>query len=319
VSEATERTRGRCSPEICTCHHDPRRSPSRRRPVEGTFACNATRWTHRPARDQPGGMPERCSEVEWAFGYATQVFGEAMNDLPEKSALLRASARQAEAASDWGEASRRWDVFCQEFPHLPAGPLGAAHAARLCGDWEKASEILRTAAVRFPELAEIVVQMARLAEARGLTAEAVVHFRQAIAIEPAYPFHYIHLAQIYYATSDFTAAEQVLVNGAEATGEDQHLLLELAYLAERQSDWRAAAQRLRQCLERFPDNTAAIVRLAAALGQQRMVTDAATILTAAIRRFPSCVELEIALIRLPGTGGVYEPREYLRHARLLHQ
>jgi tetratricopeptide (TPR) repeat protein len=223
-------------------------------------------------------------------------------------------ARLAESDANWPEATARWEVVCQRFPHLPNGFLGLARAARLAGDFDKATAILQAAAKAFPTNTEIAVQSARLADARGLTTEADRHFRRAIATEPQNAFHYIHLALMHAGVADFVTADAVILQGMTAVGDHLHLSLEFARLAERRHDWPEATNRFRQHLATFPNDPTAILGLALGLAHQGQIQAAETILTDAIDRAPERVDLKITRIRLPGVGGPDRNKIYLRGA-----
>ncbi|WP_428486523.1 tetratricopeptide repeat protein [Rhodopila sp.] len=282
----------------------------------------AERWWRIAIAAEPGFWQAHSAlaaalRQQGAFEAASDILSSAITRFPDEPELLVCHARLADAAGDLAGSAQRWDAVCERYPHLPAGPLGSAQAARLQGEWDKASNTLRAATVRFSRNIDIALESGKLAQTLGLTDDAARRFRHAISIEPGNPFPYIHLARLYVSVADIPTAEQVLTEGVEKAGAGLHLLLDLACLSERKNDWNEAARRFRLCLERFPDETSAITGLAGALNHQGLLTEAEVLLGNAIERFPARVELAIAGLRLSDAGGAIRDQAYLERARLL--
>jgi tetratricopeptide (TPR) repeat protein len=97
---------------------------------------------------------------------ADRLLDEASARFPGNDPITLARAWLANALHDWPLALRRWDDIRTLHPDHPSGYIGGAHALRVAGRHEQAQRLLEDAMGRFPENDKIIVERARLANAR---------------------------------------------------------------------------------------------------------------------------------------------------------
>jgi tetratricopeptide (TPR) repeat protein len=103
---------------------------------------------------------------------AESLVKPAMRQFPDKIAPFLEYARIAVARKDWEEALRRWQPIRDEFKYF-GGYVGGAEALTQLGRFDEAEALLEQARYRFGTNPGPLIELARVAEARGDVAEAV--------------------------------------------------------------------------------------------------------------------------------------------------
>lgn len=117
-------------------------------------------------------------------------------------ALLRAKqpGSQAKALAEF-QAELRLD------PSNASAAYEAAQIYRNLGELEKAHELLTSALSHYPDFEEAQLALGRLLNVQKEPAQALLHLKKAVAIDPADSAAYFQLARTYHALGD-TAGEQ---------------------------------------------------------------------------------------------------------------
>ena len=166
----------------------------------------------------------------------------------------------------WGlvEAIRRWEALHKEFGNA-AGDLGVARALQELGRFGEAEERLRAAAVRFPQVAEIPIALAGLAERRCDFLAAANMWSETRRRFPTLRFGYEGGSRLFCNMKDYQAAEAVLTEAAARFPDDDWPRIAYAICADERCDWGEAAARWEAVRLALPGRPDGYLRGAAAL------------------------------------------------------
>jgi len=117
--------------------------------------------------------------------------------------------------------------------------------------------------------------------------QAVESLRQAIAMEPVAPEHYLDLSTVLLDVGDLDSAGRVIAEGIEQSVEKDGLFVQMGLLHRRKNDFRQAEDRFRMALEANPANEAAYLALAHLLLVMEREQEGFALLEAALERLPS--------------------------------
>ncbi len=108
--------------------------------------------------------------------------------------LFAEYAKAAEARLDWTEAWRRWETMESRFPDVPEAYRGQSAVLRRLGRVDEAHALLGVAALRFPDDANMMHDLARIAEQRRNWQEAEHCWRQFIKLDDRFWWAHVGLA-----------------------------------------------------------------------------------------------------------------------------
>jgi tetratricopeptide (TPR) repeat protein len=182
---------------------------------------------------------------------AETLLAEGVSVVRDDLGLASDYARRAEARADWPQARRRWAVVLDTFDD-PIGASRAANALAELGRIDQAEAELTEARRRFPLDAQIVDDLATLAERRGDIDAALLRWSELRRDLPHVSRGYTEAARLLRDRGDHAGADALITEGAGRSPREVNLQFTYAALAERQGDWAAAAERWKTNRARFP-------------------------------------------------------------------
>jgi tetratricopeptide (TPR) repeat protein len=147
-----------------------------------------------------------------------------------KAAELRQNARAAQQQKNWPAAERLWRQSLEEDPGDKAALIGLANALVYIGKLDEAKAFADGLVGEWPEDENGALLLARLAEERGDTEDAIRHWRRTLALSPAKTQAMIRLGRLLIGEGDFPGAEDCaarLVRLAPANPAGPSLLAEI--------------------------------------------------------------------------------------------
>ena len=195
---------------------------------------------------------------------AEVLLKQAVEKFPRAQEGWMERARLAERRGDSVEAIRRWEALHKEFGNA-AGDLGVARALQELGRFGEAEERLRAAAVRFPQVAEIPIALAGLAERRCDFLAAANMWSETRRRFPTLRFGYEGGSRLFCNMKDYQAAEAVLTEAAARFPDDDWPRIAYAICADERCDWGEAAARWEAVRLALPGRPDGYLRGAAAL------------------------------------------------------
>jgi len=167
-------------------------------------------------------------------------------------------ARVAVRRANWAEALTRWKRVQDRFSHQ-FGYFGYAQALVRLGRHEEADKELAAARTRFPTDPDPVVERARLSEATGDVAQAMIHWRQLVQRFPTHLAGYADAAEALDRLGEPAEAAAILHDAIERFPGEQRPTVELAKLLHRRQDFAAAADAWARVRQADPHNEQAIM------------------------------------------------------------
>lgn len=170
-------------------------------------------------------------------------------------------------------------------PHHPRARLilGAAH--RIAGQTHAALEVLEPLSREHPESAPVHLELGIALGETGRGSDAVAALRHALRLKPDSPDGWRILADQLDAQGDAQAADHARARYLKAANQDPRLMEAAAALV--QNDLPVAEARLRNHLQAFPTDVAALRMLAEVAGRLRRYTDALPLLEKCLELAPS--------------------------------
>ncbi len=204
---------------------------------------------------------------------------QAMRQFPDHIAGFLERARLAVHREDWEEALRCWKPIRDQFEYVGAY-VGAAQAFTHLQRYDEAEEVLQQARYRFGTNPSPLCEYARVAEAKGDTAEAIQRWKAVLYRFPLDMPVYSDASQAFERLGDPAEAETTLRAAVDRFPLELRPRIELAKLLLYQHlDFDAAVDAWSSLRQVLPDNEEAYVAGADAL-QKAGRTDAAAALRA---------------------------------------
>jgi tetratricopeptide (TPR) repeat protein len=125
-----------------------------------------------------------------------------------KAADLRQNARTAQQQKNWPAAERLWRQSLEEDPGDRAAIIGLGNALVYVGKLDEARDLSQALVAEWPEDENGPLLLARLAEERGDTADAISQWRRTLALSPAKTQAMIRLGRLLIGEGDFPGAEE---------------------------------------------------------------------------------------------------------------
>jgi len=245
-------------------------------------------WQQAALQARESGQTEQA----WA------LLAAAAQRFPDAAAVRHDLGRLAEADRNWTEAERCWRDFAALSPTVWWGATQIAHMLRHQGRIDAADTLLAEARDRFPNVAAVFFEHARLAETRRDWPEAGTRW---IAITERFPQAWEALAgqaRVCREQGQPDQARALLIAAAERFPATTGPLHELARLAESLRNWPAAERWWRVAIALDPGPWWSYAGLATALQEQGCLPEAEALLTAQFERL------------------AHEPWPFVEHARL---
>ena len=207
------------------------------------------------------------------------------------------------AKRDWARAAERWDEVCRRDPNQLGASLHQAVALRELGRYDDAEVLLRQAAAKFPEAAQPLTELARVAEARQDWEEALARWREARTRFPEEAASYVGEAAALRRSGRMEEAEPLLLKAAERLPHDPAPLAEWALIAHERRDWEEALKRWDSVHANFPDHRNAYLFGAMALRELGRLDEAEALLRSALGRFSPDFALQVEHGRIAEARG----------------
>jgi tetratricopeptide (TPR) repeat protein len=183
---------------------------------------------------------------------AEALLCDAMDRFPDEPQPVLDHARVALLRRDWKEAAARWQKARSRFPERSITCLGEAWALRELGHLDEAEALLREAIDKFPGEAQLVVDYARVSEARGDWPEATCRWEAARRQSPSDIAGFIGGAIALREMRQFGQAEDLLRETIADFPANAQIWSLYADLATRRNDWAGALARWQEAQTRFP-------------------------------------------------------------------
>jgi predicted Zn-dependent protease len=170
-------------------------------------------------------------------------------------------------------------------PGEPRARLILAAAKRLSGNGRAALEILEPLAREQPRVPAVQLELGVALGDEGRSAAAADAFRRAVQLEPNSPDGWRLLAEQLDAAGDEAGADQARARYLKAATNDPRLMAAAAALVE--NDLPLADARLREHLQAFPNDVAALRMLSEIAGRLRRYLEAQELLERCLKLAPS--------------------------------
>jgi len=200
---------------------------------------------------------------------------------------LQANARDSALKGAWQAALADWSVVRKAYPDDLSGYIGCAQALRRLGRFEHAEGHLRTAAGRFPNHADPLVDLARIAMERKDHALALSRWQLVTKEHPWHVSGWVGVATALRELERLPEAETAGRLALEQFPQKIEPYAELARIAQAKADWQEAARFWALIREKFPDFESAYTSCCWPLRCLKKYDEAAAIVTAAMRLFPA--------------------------------
>lgn len=218
---------------------------------------------------------------------AESLIADSLERFPTEAPLFIDHARMAEMRRDWPAAFARWNVVAERFPDMWEGLTGQARALREQGQPDQARLLLEDVAKRFSTAAGPIDELARVAEAVGDWPTAEKWWRASLALDPAPLSATIGLINALREQGRTSEAEAGLTEQFDRSPHEPWLLIEYARLAEFSADWSEAVKRWNVVQARFPQMWEGCRGLERSLRELGKLDEAEALLTNAVERFPN--------------------------------
>lgn len=161
---------------------------ARQREAEGDHGGALAAWQQAQAqvgfdRDNLAGMAHAL-RLLGRFAAAASILSAASLLFPDDVEIAAHHALVAGECDDWALAARRWSALLGRTELSPELMAEAARAHAMSGDFDHAGSMIETAIGRNPEVVQLHVIAAVLAEMRGAFAEALRRWDQVVALRP---------------------------------------------------------------------------------------------------------------------------------------
>ncbi|HEY6924881.1 MAG TPA: sulfotransferase [Steroidobacteraceae bacterium] len=170
-------------------------------------------------------------------------------------------------------------------PHHPRARLILGAAYRITGQTPTALEVLEPLSREHPESAPVHLELGIALSEGGRGSDAIAALRHALELKPDSPDGWRLLADQLDAQGDGPAADQARARYLKAANQDPRLMEAAAALV--QNDLPVAEARLRNHLQSYPTDVAALRMLAEVAGRLRRYVDALPLLEKCLELAPS--------------------------------
>ncbi len=220
------------------------------------------------------------------FDEAEALLLEGREQLGEHPACEVDLAWVATERKDWAVAIERWEGVRENRPDQVVGYLGGALALRESKRFDEAEGLLRNARERFPDNRQVLVDLGHVKVRRRDFAGAAEIWEEVRAQFPKDVESYIWGSFALRELRQLQAAEELLRAGLELHPTHQHLLADLARLAQLQGDWGETLRRWEAAGRVMPGAIEPQIGRAAALRGLRRFDEALSSLRELMEHFP---------------------------------
>jgi len=206
---------------------------------------------------------------------------------------LAIEAWAAMTRRDADEALRLWRELREHSPERPDAYIWPIQVLWESGRLDDADTMASMAFARFPDHPDLLIQRAWIASVRQGWDEAAQRWALVRAAAPERIEGYLHSARALWQAGQTEDAEAVASEGLARFPDHVDMIAEGAWTATARQDWPKALLRWMLVHEAQPERLDAQVGAAQALRMTGHVTDAETLVTAALERLPDNTELLI--------------------------
>ena len=189
------------------------------------------------------------------FDEATALLLEGQSRNPNDPSLFVDQARIAEIQRDWDEARRRWSRVIERFPANWVGYSGAVGALRELRRFDEADAVLVAGQQQIPHEPVLLMDHARVAEARGYWAEAAHRWGIYRTRFPGTWYGYANAAVCLRRLGRHDEADTILLEGQQRLPHEAPCFMEYPASAEAQGNWEEALRRWHDIAQRFPSES----------------------------------------------------------------
>jgi Tfp pilus assembly protein PilF len=173
-----------------------------------------------------------------------------------KGAQLRQSARTAQQQKNWALAESLWRQALADEPGERASVIGLAQVLVYNGKFDEAAGLAAEIVAKWPTDENGPTVLARLAEERGDTAEALAQWRRVLELQPTRGQALIRLGRLMIADGDLDGARDCAGKLAMVAPDNPTAIALLAEIATAKGDLAEAVRQRRALTEKFPQETA---------------------------------------------------------------
>ncbi|MGA2049995.1 MAG: glycosyltransferase 61 family protein [Terracidiphilus sp.] len=170
------------------------------------------------------------------------------------------NAWAAHHSGEWLEAAHLWEVYRERFPNSSEGFAHGSYALIELGRFYEADAVLLPAMERFP-FAEVFSNYALVAHHRHDWREAVTRWELFRDRFPEYRIGFSLESVALCELGRFVEADSLVLKGLEFHPDDEELLENYAWVAQRQEDWPEAKRRWERLIGIHTENRAAAKNL----------------------------------------------------------
>ncbi|HEX2589866.1 MAG TPA: tetratricopeptide repeat protein, partial [Rhizomicrobium sp.] len=168
--------------------------------------------------------------------------------------LIAEEARNAQRRREWAEAAALWDSYSKLKPKDVRGWTALGQIAVAAGDLDRARELAGALLEKFPGSDAGPLLLARVAATSGDTEGTLAQYRAALVLKPKNRQTMRALGRALITSEQFDEAETWARKLTEQWPGEPDGIVQLAQIAERQSNAAAALRRYRRAHNAFPSN-----------------------------------------------------------------
>lgn len=171
-----------------------------------------------------------------------------------RAAELRQNARSAQQAKDWARAETLWRSSLDEDPGDRMAIAGLAQVLVYNGKLEEAQSLAGEMVEKWPDDENGPTVLARIAEERGETGEAIARWRRVLQLVPGRSQALIRLGRLLVGEGDLDGAKVCADQLALYAPDNPNAIGLLAEIDAARGDFSGAATRRKEVAEKFPQS-----------------------------------------------------------------
>lgn len=192
----------------------------------------------------------------------------ALAAIEEDAESIRTGAWDAHHGERWMEAAHLWELYRERFPNSSEGVTLGSFALIQLGRFYEADAVLKPALERFP-FAEVFSNYALVAHHQHDWREAVVRWDLFRVRFPEYRIGFSLKSVALYELGRFAEADSLILEGLELHPDDEELLENYAWIAQRQEAFSEAQRRWGKLRRVYPANRSAAANFQELLAKSR--------------------------------------------------
>lgn len=199
---------------------------------------------------------------------AEQVLADALEHLPDVTAVFSKHAELAEARQDWSEADRRWAEVRMRFPRYSAGWLGGMRSLRELGELDAADKLIAASLDVIPRDMGLAFAWADVPRLRGDTLARLERWADIRTKHPDIPGAFSAGALALRDAGQMAEAEAVARDGCARFPNDHSVQRALGIVLVNYEKFEAADEVLQRAVMLAPsDATSHYYYASAAIGR----------------------------------------------------